>query len=172
MLLAAVGLLYLVRRLNSPLDPLAWESSPGWLTPTAQQNYQPLTRLFSREDLDFLPAQAGFRQGMQRRLRRERRRAFFLYLRQMRRDFQNLWVHCRALAALSSNPDFASLITRQFVVFHSLYFVLWGQCWIGSLVPVSVDVEGLVAALEQLRQGARLAVQSLQPLQAAGAGSR
>ena len=143
---------------DSPVDLAVLSRNPR-----NQTAYEPLARLFSDEDTAFLRGQKGYSRGMARRLSRQRRQVFVLYLRQIRREFGDVWRICRLLAPMSSDPEFGALVTKQFFVFHGLYWLLRAGCVAGVLMPVRINPLDLVSSLQHLRQGARQAFQSLEP---------
>ena len=118
--------------------------------------YLPMTRLFTSRDMAFLRNQKGFRAGMNRRLRRERRRVLALYLGAARRDFRGLERACRSLARQTHNWELASLVHRQRVVFYGLFLVLRVRCLLASVMFVQVDTGGLLAMLRGLERNLRL----------------
>jgi hypothetical protein len=137
----------------------------------ACRTYEPLCRLFSTEDSAFLRRQPGYSRAIGRRLRRQRRQVLSLYLRQIRAEFTQVWNICRLLAPVSNNPDFGWLVMKQFAIFHGLYWTLQLRSMAGGLVPVHADPASLVAAFRQLELGARRALQTLEPAQAATLGA-
>jgi hypothetical protein len=81
--------------------------------------YQPMMRLLSEEDLEFLAAQPGYRAETGARLRRERRRIFRMYLRDLARDFRRL--HCAARKVAADSPaghsELVGLLVRYQITF-------------------------------------------------------
>jgi hypothetical protein len=61
--------------------------------------YEPMARLLSDEDLDFLKAQPGFRPEVGKKFMRDRRRIFRLYLQELAKDFHRLHRQTRELVA-------------------------------------------------------------------------
>ena len=116
------------------------------------RNYGPMSRLFDGRDLQFLLSQRGWRPGMKTRLRRERREVLSLYLRQARAEFRRVWANWRAIAPSSDDPEFASVMVKQFLAFHSLYAILKLQCLLGSYMYVRTDAGSLLAILRRLQQ--------------------
>src|ERR1700722_19821683 len=57
--------------------------------------YQAMSGLLADDDLVFLQAQAGYRPAMGARWKRERRRLFRRYLRELQSDFRRLDVQAR-----------------------------------------------------------------------------
>src|SRR5579863_6766348 len=84
------GLLWWLTRLA-----LRRRHSTAWLEGDASANfsldrYQPMARLLADEDLEFLKTHPGYRAKTGARWKRERRRLFRLYLRELKSDFRRL----------------------------------------------------------------------------------
>jgi len=78
----------------------AWEELDGGdRSEFSLARYEPMARLFSEEDLRFVEAQPGYTPEMGREFRRERRRIFRSYLRELAGDFNRLHTRARAIAA-------------------------------------------------------------------------
>ena len=84
--------------------------------------HPPVTRAFSRRDLDFLMLRDCATPQKIRRFRKTRRRVMNLFLSDIRRDFYRAWSVCRQLAPVSDDPDFGVNLFKQFLTFHRLYF--------------------------------------------------
>ncbi len=120
-------------------------------TRPARDNYQPIGRLFAKEDFQLLarhPALAG-------RLRRDRRQVLRLYLRQLETDFRRVHGICRALAASSRNPVFSALIGRQALQFGRQLLLVRIYCALGLVGQVQTKAATLANALDHLRETAR-----------------
>lgn len=171
LLVALIALGWSLWRLSA--DPKDTEVLVRALTSArpACRTYEPLSRLFTAEDSAFLRSQRGYSRAIERRLRRQRRQVLSLYLRQIRAEFSQVWNLCRLLAPVSNNPDFGALVLKQFVIFHGLYWTFQLRSVAGGLAPVHADPADLVAAFRQLELGARRALQTLEPAQAAALGA-
>ncbi len=113
--------------------------------------YQPMTRLLVSDDLDFLAAQPGCRPETLARLRRDRRRIFRMYLRDLAADFQALHAEARKMAASSPEPQtqlIASLLRQQFTFWFALLAIETRL-----LLPQAggLDIGELIASVEALR---------------------
>ena len=161
--LAAVGLGFILRNLRRGPDAAAPDLAALLRQPTAERAFGPVTRLFSKDDLRFLASQSGYRHGMARQFRLRRHRILSVYLKEIRREFSRLWSFCRRLAPQAQDPNFAATLIQQLFVFHTLYFALRVRCAVGVFVYLHVDTEELLAALESLRGGAREVAAALQP---------
>lgn len=120
--------------------------------------YQPMSRLFSKQDFWFLASRKELPPGAARRLRRARWTVLSLYLRQMRHDFHRTWCLCRLLAPVSQDAEFGAMLLRQLLVFHGLYFLLRMRCVLGWYGYVEFDISNLVDVLNQLRLSAQQAL--------------
>jgi hypothetical protein len=110
--------------------------------------YEPMARLLSDEDFDFIQSQPGFRPEIGRKFRRERRRVFRLYLQELAGDFHRL--HARARAAVATLPAehsaLVGILMRSQLRFWYEITALelrLSLSWAGS----SVDARGLVEAI-------------------------
>jgi hypothetical protein len=163
---AGVGItLWRLLRSNGPEAlPSGWRERMA-STRSALVTYQPMSRLFAEEDFDFLAGQRGFQPGLEKKLRRQRRRVLRLYLRELRLEFRGVYALCRMLVPHSANPDFAAWITRQAAAFYGLLLVLHLRCTLGWFLHVRVDTTDLVTAFDRLREAARAGLPSwtLQP---------
>src|SRR5579862_7271657 len=71
--------------------------------------YQPMERLLAEEDFLFLASQPGYTPEIGAKLRRERRRIFRLYLRELAHDFLHLHAEARRMVA-DSKAEHADLV--------------------------------------------------------------
>jgi hypothetical protein len=117
--------------------------------------YRPMTRLFAAEDFALVSSLAR-RPGLVKQLRRHRVRVLSLYLQQLRGDFQRVYGLARLLAPHSLDPDFATQTLLQGWRFGVLFMVLRVCCALGWPAPLRIETAGLVAALDRLREEARL----------------
>src|SRR5215471_17551322 len=77
--------------------------------------YEPMGKLLREEDFRFLASQAGYRPEIGANLRRERRRIFRLYLRELSNDFHRLHAEARLIVAASpaDHSELVALLLRQ-----------------------------------------------------------
>ena len=100
---------------------IAWEllrlrgAAPAELDPDEIQKnlarlhvYEPMRRLLSDADFDFVARQGTLSPRWIRRFRTRRRRVIALYLKDIRRDFNRIWSVCRLLAPMNPDPDFST----------------------------------------------------------------
>lgn len=129
-----------------------------WLATFNPARYRPMERLLAEEDLAFLEGQPWFTRQVRRRFRAERRRVFRSYLRNLARDFERLHRAARVLilSAPEDREDYAGALLRQRILFERGMMLV--RCrlvlnWIGG---ASVDVSGLVGALEDVAAQVRM----------------
>jgi hypothetical protein len=96
------------------------------------ERYQPMARLLAEEDFLFLAAQPGYRPEIGAKLRRERRRIFRLYLRDLAHDFQHLHAEARAMVAESreEHAELVGILIRQEIVFWRAMSGLELRLWL------------------------------------------
>src|SRR4051812_26598091 len=112
--LIAVALGILLVRMLSYRRPLSSEDVPAEFS---LSRYQPMTQIMADEDAQFLSGQPGVSVTLQKRFKRNRRRVFRLYLRELTADFGALHERAREIAADSPAGNSAligSLVRMQF----------------------------------------------------------
>jgi len=156
----AVGaaLAFLFRRLIA--GPKSLPVSVNWINELSVARYRPMERLLSEEDYEFLAAQPGFDKRMLRRIRSERRKVFRGYLACLNRDFSLVGGALRLMMMYSAQdrPDLAGILYKQQALFaFGMLAVQWRlllhSCGLGT-----VDVSGLVGAMENMRMELRLMI--------------
>lgn len=115
--------------------------------------YEPMGRLMSDEDLQYLKGQAGYTAEMGREFSRERKRIFRLYLRELAGDFRRLHGHARAaVAGLSAehSPLVGVLLRQQVRFWYEMAAIelRLSLSWAGM---GSVDARGLIEALANMQ---------------------
>jgi hypothetical protein len=149
----AVGavLVFLFRRLIGGSKSLP--VSVDWINDLSVARYRPMERLLSEEDYRFLSSQPGFEKKALRRIRSERRRVFRGYLACLSRDFSLVGAALRLMMMYSAQdrPDLAGILYKQQALFaFGMLAVQWRlllhACGLGT-----VDVRGLVSAMEFMR---------------------
>jgi hypothetical protein len=161
-LLVAIAFLVLFRRLGSQAGSA--EPDLAWSNEFSIAKYRPMERLFLEEDYDFLAAQPGFHPGIHRKLQAERRRVFRHYLRCMRLDFGRLLTTAKLLLlhAPQDQPDLARNLVRQRLMFSYAMGVVEFRLVLQTLGIGTVDVRGLVDAVESMREELRRLSQHVQ----------
>ncbi|HXM41671.1 MAG TPA: hypothetical protein VN924_10485 [Bryobacteraceae bacterium] len=150
-LVVGVALAFLFRRLIA--GPKSLPVSVDWINDLSVARYRPMERLLSEEDYRFLASQPGFDKRMLRRIRSERRRVFRGYLACLSRDFSLVGAALRLMMMYSAQdrPDLAGILYKQQALFAvGMLCVQWRlvlhTCGLGT-----VDVRGLVGAMESMR---------------------
>ena len=148
--LGALALL-LVRRLTAPAT--ISECDPDWLANFSTATYRPMQRLLSDADLKYLASQPGITAQTVKQLRRERRRIFRAYLRNLVRDFHRLHLAARMtlIYAQEDRPDLANALLKQRVLFTWAVLTVEVRLVLHSMGMGPVDVTNLIGALEGLR---------------------
>src|SRR6266853_3926423 len=115
----------------------------------AADRYRPMLRLLSSEDLAFVSADSK----LQRALRASRRDLFRGYLRSLTRDYAHLLAGVREAMVQSKidRPDLARALARNRVLFALTICKVEMRLAMHATGAVTVDVSGLVDALETLR---------------------
>jgi len=118
------------------------------------ERYEPMHRLLSPEDLEFLKRRAGISPEAVRKLKQDRIRIFRLYLGELSGDFQYLHTQVRLLVAEAPEEysNLVQVVMRQQVRFRlalaGVHFRLaLHQAGIGR-----VDVTGLLDPVQTLQQ--------------------
>ena len=124
-------------------------------------HYEPMNRLLTGSDFEFLSSQPGYRPGIGRRFRRNRRRIFRLYLRELTGEFHQLHAAARKAVAVSpaEHAEFVGALLLQQVVFWRTLFLLE----LRLIVPwrARVDAAGLVRTVESLHAGLHRVAQTV-----------
>lgn len=151
-LAAAVLIVFLwfVRLCVSPRG--ARRPGPEWVKRFDARRYDPVNRLLSGHDLEFLPSAPGYSMEIERRLRAERRRALAGYLRWMKADFDRLYLAGKAAIAEAEadQSDVLATLVRMRAEFLWRYAVAMGRlsmAWAGVRLP---DARGLAEAVSRL----------------------
>lgn len=144
----AVGLQFLLK-----LRSLRSAETGSAAVPTAER-YRPMLRLLSNEDLAFVSADGK----LQKALRAGRRDLFRGYLRCLTRDYACLLASVREAMVRSEidRPDLARALARNRMLFAVAICKVEFRLALHATGGASVDVSGLVDALEALRGQARV----------------
>lgn len=146
-----LAVLLLVRRITAPGS--ISECDPEWLSNFSISAYRPMLRLLSESDYTFLASQPGVTTETIRQLRRDRRRIFRAYLRNLVRDFHRLHLAARMTLIYSSQdrPDLARTLLRQRVRFAGAVLQVEYRLVLHTFGLGNVDVTELLGALEGMR---------------------
>jgi hypothetical protein len=138
-----IGLQFLLK-----LRSLRSVRAGGSLLPAADR-YRPMLRLLSDDDLAFVSADAR----LQKTLRARRRDLFRGYLRCLTRDYAHLLAGVREAMVHSAvdRPDLARALAKNRVLFAMAICKVELRLALHATGVGSVDISGLVDALEALR---------------------
>jgi hypothetical protein len=157
-LVVGAVLAFLFRRLIA--GPKSLPVSVNWINDLSVARYRPMERLLSEDDYRFLASQPGFDKRTLRRIRAERRKVFRGYLACLSRDFSLVGAALRLMVMYSAQdrPDLAGILYKQQALFaFGMLAVQWRlllhTCGLGT-----VDVSGLVHAMESMRMELRLMI--------------
>jgi hypothetical protein len=111
--------------------------------------YQPMLRLLAQDDLAFIPPDSG----LQKAIRTKRRELFRGYLRCLTRDYAHLLSGVRAVMLQSGvdRPDLARALAKNRMLFAVAICKVEFRLALHTAGIGSVDISGLVEALETLR---------------------
>ena len=115
--------------------------------------YQPMTRLTSEEDFEFLASQLGYRKEIGARLRRERRRIFRIYLGALAADFRSLHAAARKMAADSPerHADLVGLLVNFQVAFWGRMVLVELRLMMPNARLPKLDIDSLLQPMESLQ---------------------
>ena len=149
-LLAAcfAGLLW---RLASRFD--ARHCTAEWLDHFSLESYAPMERLLEKSDGEFLASQAGYRPEIARRLMKERRKIFSLYLKRLVKDFNQLIGIGKLLIvyAAEDQQEFARNLWRRQTQFYASIVLIRLQLAVYPFGWRGADIRSLVEALTTMR---------------------
>ncbi len=150
--LAFAGLVLMRTRTRPEFGAREWRDALSF----SIDKYRPMERLLSRDDADFLRAQAGFNPSMLKTLRRERLKIFRAYLQSMRRDFALLYLAARQsvlLSDLQQSPMLQDVIQQRLVFYWAMSRVEF-RLALYSFGIGSVDVRPLLELVDAMRDAA------------------
>ncbi len=134
------------------------EVDPDWVENFSVRKYGPMARLLRDDDVVFLKSQPGYHPSLCKTLRRERRRVFRSYLNALCRDFDRLYRSAKH-SILYSDSDASALLNvllRQRLLFYFAIGVVELRLTMHALGLGTVDVQGLVSAVEQMGEAVRM----------------
>lgn len=115
--------------------------------------YEPMARLLAEEDFLFLASQPGYKPEIGAKLRRERRRIFRLYLRDLAHDFHLLHAEARAMVAESKaeHAELVGVLMRQQILFWRAMVGIELRLWLDQAGLSKADARRLVESIEAMR---------------------
>lgn len=139
---------------------------PGALVDFSASKYRPMARLLSESEFDYLASQPGYTEEIGKRFRADRRRIFRGYLRSIRRDFSRLYLAAKLVALYSQvdRPELAAALLRRRMEFAYAIMMIEVRLALHRFGLATVDVSGLVEAIERLQAEVRQLVVPAQPL--------
>lgn len=152
------------RRLVSK-ERLAGSDLAG-LVEFSASKYRPMMRLLSEAEFEYLASQPGYTDEIGRRFRADRRRIFRGYLRAIRRDFSRLYLAAKLVVIYSQTdrPDLATALLRRRVEFSYALMTVEMRLTLHRFGLATVDVSGLVEAIERMQTEVRQLVSPAMPL--------
>ena len=167
--LLGLAFLGLFRRLSSRPKKLAMPAD--WNSIFAASRYKPMERLLDPADYRFVESQGGYSRRIVRRLRASRVEIFRGYMRCLGRDFFRVSSALKVLMVHGSvdRSALAGLLLKQRLLFNVRMMSLEARLVLhgfGLGVP-TVDVQGLVDALDALRTQLQALAAAAQPSAAA-----
>jgi hypothetical protein len=147
--LLAVALGILLVRMLSYRRPFVGDDPPPEFS---LSRYQPMAQLMSGDDLQFLSGQPGVTRVQHQRFKRNRRRVFRLYLRELAADFQLLHRQAREIVAESPQANAASVgsILRLQVDFWRFLALIELQLVLDQMGVGTVDSRRLLETVNAL----------------------
>jgi hypothetical protein len=138
---------------------LVWRRVTFYMGPAAAEpdsfsieRYEPMLRLLSAEDMDFLRRTAGSDPKISTEWEKQRRRILRLYLNELCGDFRRLHARARMLAAEapSTDSEMVSGLIRQQVRFWRAIAGIELRLLLSSSGLTKVDARILIAALNDM----------------------
>lgn len=123
--------------------------SERWWQEFSPDRYAPLTRLLAKEDFEFVQTLAGYRPGLEKRLRERRITVFSSFLLEMRQDFDRL--HSVGQALLISGhhtPGLQDQLFRLRVEFLRSWWVVRAELTLYRFGICEVDPARLVQTFQ------------------------
>ena|ERR1051326_2034449 len=119
----------------------------------SQARYEPITRLLSEDEWDFVRRRTGCRPEAAARWNRRRHRVFRMYLTDLSRDFLQLHAQARALVAESpeQHADLVGVLIRQQFTFWRVMAGMEFRLLLHSIGWGRIDARALVAVIESMR---------------------
>ena len=115
--------------------------------------YRAMERLFSEDDVRFLEAQPGYRREIGIRWKRERRRIFRAYLRELKEDFRKLHAQARELVSQSGaeSAGLVEVLMKQQAIFLWATTALEFRLVLHRLGVGKVNAAPLIQLIEAMR---------------------
>ena len=162
----AAAIVFLYRSLFT--GPKTLPVSVDWISELSAVRYRPMERLLAGDDYRFLASQPGYDSRMLRRLRARRRHLFRSYLATLSRDFGLVGAALRLIITYSpqDRPELSRILFQQQVLFAAGMLRVQFDLLLDSFGLGTVDVGGLVRAMEYMRLELRQMIPADQPVSA------
>jgi hypothetical protein len=162
----AAALIFLYRRLFA--GPKTLPVSVDWISELSVIRYRPMERLLAGEDYRFLASQPGYTPKMLRHLRARRRRLFRGYMAALSRDFTLVGAALRLIITYSpqDRPELSRILYQQQLLFAAGMLRVHCALLFDRFGLGTVDVRGLVRAMEYMRLELRQMIPADQPVAA------
>lgn len=151
---AGFAIWLLMRRLTAPAA--ISECNPEWVANFSIASYRPMLRLLAEDDFKYFASQPGVSSAAVEALRKERRRVFKLYLRNLIKDFHRLHLAARMTLIYSAEdrPELAQTLIRQRATFAFAVISVEFRLVLHAAGLGAVDGSELLGALENMRLNA------------------
>jgi len=128
--------------------------------------YEPMARLLSEEDVNFLKARPGVDPALVRRFRIQRRKVFRAYLCELASDFHRLHEEARVMLTVAPEEyaDLVPTLMRAKVRFWTAMAGVEIRLTLHTFGVGQVDVRRLLAPLETLHSAIHRATPGMEPI--------
>jgi hypothetical protein len=128
--------------------------------------YEPMARLLSEEDVNFLKARPGVDPALVRRFRIQRRKVFRAYLCELASDFHRLHEEARVMLTVAPEEyaDLVPTLMRAKVRFWTAMAGVEMRLTLHTFGVGQVDVRRLLAPLETLHSAIHRATPRMEPI--------
>ena len=129
-------------------------------------HYEPMKRLLSEEDFDFLKQKPGVSPALIRRMRLQRRKVFRAYLLELASDFNKLHEEARLMLTVAPEEysDLVGILMRSQLRFWSALAGVEMRLTLHAMGIGRVDIRGLLAPLETLNAAVHRTSPGLEPV--------
>ena len=128
-------------------------STPGHQSEFSAERFDPMARLLSEEDFQFLKSQPGYSPEVGKKFVRERKRIFRLYLGELVQEFRRLHADARAMVATlpSEHSALVGVLLRQQVQFWYQVTTIELRLSLGAMGMGSrSDAQGLIESISRM----------------------
>jgi len=128
--------------------------------------YEPMKRLLSEEDFEFLKRRPGVGPALIRQMRVQRRKAFRSYLYELASDFNRLHEEARLMVAVAPEEysELIGVLMRAQIRFWSALAGVEVRLALHAIGIGQIEVRSLLAPLETLHSAVHHATPGLEPI--------